>query len=209
MKKSKLDTFSLVISIISILLIAVFPIIIWDALGNGAQHFMQYGNPGISGDSSGNSSVQFLFGTFYTSNFNVIKLFSGQWRVAMDIKSNTGTASSDALAIITFISVIGLIILCIYEIVLPIINKIFKDKINVDVIKKYGVIPCIVISVVALVFIGLPTLIMFTKVSKYGFRIQDFNAYGGIKGIIESIIAILLITINVIRLIKIIKLKNK
>ena len=50
---------------------------------------------------------------------------------------------------------------------------------------------------------------MFTKVSKYGFRIQDFNAYGGIKGIIESIIAILFITINVIRLIKIIKLKNK
>lgn len=205
MEQKKINPLPFVVAIISILVIALYPIIFWDALGNGAQHFMQYGNPGVSGDSSGNSSVQFFFGTFWTRDFNVLKLFSGQWRVVMGVDSNAGTPASDALGTITLISVIGLLIASAYEVAIFVLEKVLKTNPIVEVAKKYGSIAAAVLALLAVIFVGVPTLIMATKIKKFGFRSQDFNAYGGIKGIVESILAIFFVVINALRVVKIFK----
>lgn len=202
MKKTKLDGLALAIAIIGLILIAAFPVIIWDALGNGAQHFMKFGNPGVSGDSSGNSSATFLFGTFYSQDFHVVKLFSSQWRVVMGINQTTGTPASDALGAITLIGVIGLIIVCAYEIVMPIVNKILKGNEVIGKVDRWGKLATAAISLFAIIVIGLPVIIMASKIQKYGadaFLKKDFSAYGGYKGIIECVVAFVLLVVNGIK----------
>ncbi len=205
MKKTKLDGLALTIAIIGIILIAAFPVIIWDALGNGAQHFMKYGNPGVAGDSSGNSAATFLFGTFYSENFNVVKLFSSQWRVVLGINQATGTPASDTLAVFTLIGLIGLILTCAYEIVMPIINKILKGNLVLEKVDKWGKLVTMILCLIAIIFIGTPVIVMATKIQKYGtdaFLKKDFSAYGGFKGIIEVIIALILMIINSIKFVR-------
>ena len=195
MKKTKLDGLALTIAIIGIILIAAFPVIIWDALGNGAQHFMKYGN----------SAATFLFGTFYSENFNVVKLFSSQWRVVLGINQATGTPASDTLAVFTLIGLIGLILTCAYEIVMPIINKILKGNLVLEKVDKWGKLVTMILCLIAIIFIGTPVIVMATKIQKYGtdaFLKKDFSAYGGFKGIIEVIIALILMIINSIKFVR-------
>ncbi|MDD6302055.1 MAG: hypothetical protein PUA56_01915 [Bacillales bacterium] len=199
MKKTKLDKLALAVAIIGLILIAAFPVIIWDALGNGAQHFMKYGNPGVSGDSSGNSSATFCFGTFWTQNFNAIRLYAGQWRVVKGINATSGL---EGLGAITFITVIGLIISCIYEICMPILNKILKENKILGKVDRYGKLVTSILCLFAIIFIGVPVIVMYTKIQKYGsdaFLVKDFPAYGGYKGIIEVVIALILLVVNSVK----------
>lgn len=195
MKKGKTQTLRLIFAILGLILIAAFPLVIWDALGNGAQHFMTYGNPGLTGDSSGNSAVKFFFGTFWTDNFNAFGLYSGQWRAVMGIDSKTGTGASDFLAALSLIAVILLIIALAYEIVMFVLRKIkpIKDNKILGEVQKWGYLAQSIIYLFAILIIGIPLLVMASKINIITFRNADFNAYGGIKGIIEVVIATIML----------------
>ena len=162
MKKGKTQTLRLIFAILGIILIAAFPLVIWDALGNGAQHFMTYGNPGLTGDSSGNSAVKFFFGTFWTDNFNAFGLYSGQWRAVMGIDSKTGTGASDFLAALSLIAVIFLIIALVYEIVMFVLSKIkpLKENKILGEVQKWGYLAQSIIYLFAIIIIGIPLLVM-------------------------------------------------
>lgn len=210
MKKGKTQTLRLIFAILGIILIAAFPLVIWDALGNGAQHFMTYGNPGLTGDSSGNSAVKFFFGTFWTDNFNAFGLYSGQWRAVMGIDSKTGTGASDFLAALSLIAVIFLIIALVYEIVMFVLSKIkpLKENKILGEVQKWGYLAQSIIYLFAIIIIGIPLLVMASKINIITFRSADFNAYGGLKGIIEVVIAAIMLACTLVDFIPLM-LKNK
>lgn len=212
MKKGKTQTLRLIFAILGIILIAAFPLVIWDALGNGAQHFMTYGNPGLTGDSSGNSAVKFFFGTFWTDNFNAFGLYSGQWRAVMGIDSKTGTGASDFLAALSLIAVILLIIALVYEIVMFVLSKIkpLKENKILGEVQKWGYLAQSIIYLFAIIIIGIPLLVMASKINIITFRSADFNAYGGLKGIIEVVIAAIMLACTLVDFIPLmLKKKNK
>lgn len=212
MKKGKTQTLRLIFAILGIILIAAFPLVIWDALGNGAQHFMTYGNPGLTGDSSGNSAVKFFFGTFWTDNFNAFGLYSGQWRAVMGIDSKTGTGASDFLAVLSLIAVILLIIALVYEIVMFVLSKIkpLKENKILGEVQKWGYLAQSIIYLFAIIIIGIPLLVMASKINIITFRSADFNAYGGLKGIIEVVIAAIMLACTLVDFIPLmLKKKNK
>lgn len=212
MKKGKTQTLRLIFAILGIILIAAFPLVIWDALGNGAQHFMTYGNPGLTGDSSGNSAVKFFFGTFWTDNFNAFGLYSGQWRAVMGIDSKTGTGASDFLAALSLIAVILLIIALVYEIVMFVLSKIkpLKENKILGEVQKWGYLAQSIIYLFAIIIIGIPLLVMASKINIITFRSADFNAYGGLKGIIEVVIAAIMLACTLVDFIPMmLKKKNK
>lgn len=200
MKKGKTQTLRLIIAIIGLILIAAFPLVIWDALGNGAQHFMTYGNPGLTGDSSGNSAVKFFFGTFWTENFNAFGLYSGQWRAVMGIDSKTGTGASDFLAVLSLMAISLLIIVLVYEIAMFIIRKVkpLKENKIIGEVQKWGYLVESVIYLFVILIISIPLFVMASKINIITFRNADFNAYGGMKGIIEVVIAVLMLACTLV-----------
>lgn len=207
MKKNLLDKIGLAFGIIGIIAILAFPLILWDALGNGADYFIRFGNPGVSGDSSGNSSVSFFFGLIYTfkhmdSGFIPTKLFSSQWRVMLGVESASGTPASDALAKLSLAVVILLLIACVYVTAMAIVQRIVKDNAIVAKIDRWGAVGVASIALFALIVIAIPTIGMATKVSKFGgigFKPKDYAAFGGYKGIIEMAIAFVLLAVNGIK----------
>ena len=77
---------AIVFSAILLALALLFPLIIWDALGSGAMHFMQYGHVSVAGSSAGDSKATFFFGLGYPLShmgpgvFIPAQLFAAQWR---------------------------------------------------------------------------------------------------------------------------------
>ncbi len=50
----------------------------------------------------------------------------------------------------------------------------------------------------AILIIGIPLIVMSSKINIITFRSADFNAYGGMKGIIEVVIAAIMLACTLI-----------
>ncbi|MBP5693922.1 MAG: hypothetical protein J6X03_00490 [Bacilli bacterium] len=196
----------LVAPAICLFLICFFPLVICDVSKFDATHFLQYGYYGASG---GKTDLNVILGTLYTLGFSSYGLYSGQRRVIEGINQVQGTTSSDTLAVFSILAVVFLILICVYEIFIYIYRKVIKVKRINKMFYEVGTISSILFSLFILIFITVPTFVLLTNIDKNEFSGADFFAYGGMKGILESIFALYFLVINMIRFVDLLEIEPK
>lgn len=198
-QNGKLLTAAMVVSMIALVFALFFPIIIWDALGSGAMHFMQYGGVSVSGANNGSSQATFLFGLGYTlthmdgGTFIPAQLFSAQWRVVMGVTE--ANAAADTLGAITMI----LTVLMFLSLLAMAVDYLLVKCTKIAVFEKVGkILPivCAVIEGLIVIWFGIIVISMAAKIQPFGFRTYDFMAYGGIKFAIEIAFSLALCILN-------------
>ncbi|HIW01858.1 MAG TPA: hypothetical protein H9892_00740 [Candidatus Protoclostridium stercorigallinarum] len=204
---SKLEIAIPVVAGVMLLFALFFPLIIWDALGAGAMHFMQYSGVAVAGSSAGDSKATFFFGLDYTlshlgSGFIPAQLFSAQWRVVLD--TTEASAAADGLGVITMILTVLLFVTPLLMIAGYVVDKILKKPITRK-IAKYLAIVCAGIEMVTFIWFAIIVFTMAGKVQPYGFRTFDFMAYGGIKFVIEMALCAALCALNTLLFVRILK----
>lgn len=209
-KKNKTEIALIMISAALLLIALVFPLIIWDALGGGAMHFMQYSRVSVSGDSDGNSKATFFFGLLYffghsSSDFIPTQLFSAQWRVLMGITEIS--AAAGGLGIITMIFTVLIFVTPLLMIIIYTLKKFTKTKI-INKISKYFSISMAAIELLTVIWFSIIIFGMLSKISGYEFRFYDFMAYGGIKLVLEALFSLALCALNVFLFLNILKSKK-
>lgn len=190
----------IVFSAILLALALLFPLIIWDALGSGAMHFMQYGHVNVAGSSAGDSKATFFFGLGYTLShmgpgvFIPAQLFAAQWRVVMGVTE--ASALAGGLGMVTMVFTALLFLTPAAMIVIYALDRSGKRP---AVRKAAGGLSgiCAVLELLTVIWFGVIVVSMFTKVSNYGFRIYDFAAYGGNKLALEAVLSAVLCILNV------------
>ena len=198
-QNSQLLTGAIIVSIIALVIVLFFPIIIWDALGSGAMHFMQYGGVSVSGANNGTSQATFLFGLGYTlthmdgGTFIPAQLFAAQWRVVMGVTESN--AMADALGVITMILTVLLFVSLIAMIVDYVLVKWTKLPV-VESIGKILSLVCAIIEGLIVIWFGIIVVSMASKIQPFGFRTYDFMAYGGVKFTIEIVFSLVLCILN-------------
>ncbi|MCD7802125.1 MAG: hypothetical protein LUH09_04370 [Clostridiales bacterium] len=199
--EKKLVVFSVVLLVFALL----FPLIIWDALGSGAMHFMRYGHVNVAGSSAGDSKATFFFGLTYTLShmgpgvFIPLQLFSAQWRVVQGVTE--ASALADGLGMVTMALTVLVFLTPVVMIVIYSLDR--RGKLPV-VHKAAGIVAvvCAVIELVTVAWFGVIVVSMLSKVSNYGFRIYDFAAYGGNKLALEAVFSLILAILNIRLLLK-------
>lgn len=194
--EKKLVVFSVILLIFALL----FPLIIWDALGSGAMHFMQYGHVNVAGSSAGDSKATFFFGLTYTLShmgpgvFIPAQLFSAQWRVVQGVTE--ASALADGLGTVTLILTALVFLTPLVMIVVYSLDRRGKQP---AIHKAAGIVAlaCAVIELITTAWFGVIVAIMLSKVSNYGFRIYDFAAYGGNKLVLEAVFSLILALLNI------------
>lgn len=196
----KAEKTAVIFSVILLVVALLFPLIIWDALGSGAMHFMQYGHVNVAGSSAGDSKATFFFGLSYTFShmgpgvFIPAQLFSAQWRVVQGV--TTASALADGLGMVTMILTVLVFLTPVTMIVTYTLDRSGKVP---AIHKAAGIVAliCAAAELLTVVWFGIIVISMLTKVSNYGFRIYDFAAYGGNKLALEAILSLVLCALNV------------
>lgn len=206
----KIEIALIVVAAITLLLALFFPLIIWDALGNGAEHFMRYGNVGVSGASDGSSKATFFFGLDYTlahmsTGFIPAELFAAQWRVVLGVTE--ASPAADGLGVITMILTALLFVSLLAMIVVYVLDRFFKIGF-IGKILKYFSAAVAGIEFLTVIWFLIIALSMIGQIKPYGFRTYDFMAYGGVKMLIEAIASAALCTLNTILFIKLLRVKK-
>ncbi|HIV63276.1 MAG TPA: hypothetical protein H9693_00710 [Firmicutes bacterium] len=188
-----------------------FPLIIWDSLGNGAEHFMRYGRVGVSGASDGTSKVSFFFGLDYTlshlsTGFIPAQLFSAQWRVVMGVTE--ASAAADGLGVITMILTVFLFVTPLLMIAAYIVDLALKKNIT-RTIAKYLSVSVAAVELITVIWFAIIVFSMLSHVEPYGFRTYDFMAYGGIKLLVEMIFSAALCALNTVLFVRILREKKQ
>lgn len=204
----------IVISVVAgvLLLFALFfPLIIWDSLGAGAMHFMQYSGVGVSGSSAGDSKPSFFFGLDYTlshlsAGFIPAQLFSAQWRVVMGVTE--ASAAADGLGVITMILTVFLFVTPLLIIAAYVVDLVLKKSIT-HAIAKYLSVSVAAVELITVIWFAIIVFSMLSQVAPYGFRSFDFMAYGGIKLLVEMIFSAALCALNTVLFVRILKEKKK
>lgn len=199
LSRRKTEKTAIIFSAILLVIALFFPLIIWDALGSGAMHFMQHGHVNVAGSSAGDSKATFFFGLTYTFShmgpgiFIPTQLFSAQWRVVQGVTE--ASPSADALGTVTLILTVLVFLTTVAMIVVYALDRSGKLP---AMRKAAGVlsIVCAAIELLAVVWFGIIVISMLSKVSNYGFRIYDFAAYGGNKLALEAILSLVLCILN-------------
>lgn len=184
---------------ITLVIALLFPLIIWDALGSGAMHFMRYGNVSVAGSSAGDSKATFLFGLGYTlkhmdaNTFIPAQLFAAQWRVVLGTKDASTLANNLGngtliLTILMFASLVGMIAVYITD------RHTKAEELHKAVRILSIILACL--EAVTVIWFGVIVFTMMGKVDKYSFRIYDFVAYGGVKFLLEVLFNLLLCILN-------------
>lgn len=208
--RRNLLTAMFIVSAVGLLFALFFPLIIWDALGSGAMHFMQYGRVSVSGASDGSSSATFLYGLGYTlshmdgGTFIPAQLFSAQWRVVMDVTELS--AAADGLGVITMILTVLLFVSLLAMTVIYVLARFTKIPV-MTTIAKYMSVSAAAIELITTIWFLIIIFAMAGKVSPFGFRSYDFMAYGGIKLIIETVFSAAMCALNIILFINIVREK--
>lgn len=208
---AKLQVAIPVVAGVMLLFVLLFPLIIWDALGAGAMHFMQYSGVSVSGSSAGDSKPTFFFGLDYTlshlsAGFIPAQLFSAQWRVVLGVTEASATA--DALGVVTMILTVLLFLSPLALIALHLIDRALKRSATRQAV-KYASLVCAVIELITVVWFAVIVLVMASKVQPYGFRTFDFMAYGGIKFTVEIAFCIALCAMNTALFVKLLGADKK
>lgn len=188
----------------------LFPLIIWDALGGGAMHFMQYSHVSVSGDSSGNSAATFFFGIGYSmanmgGNLLLIpsQLFSAQWRVLMGT-TELATPAADGLGVITMILTILFFISVILTVIVYVFRRFTYFKIMRPV-SKYFSISAAAIELFTVIWFLIVIFGLMSNVGSEEFKFGDFVAYGGIKFILEAAFSAALCAMNTIYFLRVLR----
>lgn len=190
----------IVFSVILLAFALLFPLIIWDALGSGAMHFMQYGHVNVAGSSAGDSKATFFFGLTYTLShmgpgvFIPAQLFSAQWRVVQNVTEASTLA--DGLGAVTLL-LTALVFLT--PVVMTVVYTLDRRGKLPAARRAAGItaLACAVAELVTAAWFGIIVAVMLSKVSNYGFRIYDFAAYGGNKLAVEAILSLILALLNI------------
>ena len=204
----KLEKSITILAVITLLIALLFPLIIWDALGSGAMHFMQHSHVSVAGSSAGDSKATFLFGLDYTlahmgpGVFIPAQLFSAQWRVVLN--TTEASALADNLGAVTMVLTVLLFTTLVVMPILYTIDRRTKSQLVHKIAKIVSGV-CSGIELVTVVWFGIITVTMASKISNYGFRIYDFAAYGGFKFLLEIVFCLVLFILNLCLFIKLLK----
>ena len=198
MTGSKLRNAIIAVSAVMILFLLFFPLIIWDALGAGAMHFMQYSGVAVSGSSAGDSKPTFFFGLDYTlshlgSGFIPAQLFSAQWRVVLGVTE--ASAAANGLGVITMILTVFLFVTPLLMIAMHIVDKVLKKTVTGKIV-KFSSIALAGIELFTFIWFAIIVFSMASKIKPYGFRTFDFMAYGGVKFSLEMAFCVALCALN-------------
>lgn len=202
----------LTLSVVLILFALFFPLIIWDALGGGAMHFMQYSRVGVSGDSSGNSAATFFFGIGYTfehmgpGSFIPAQLFSAQWRAITGVIGMSQAA--DSLGVITMILMYFVFITPVLMLGLYSLHS-FANFAVVKKITKFFSLAMAAIELLIVVWFSIIIFGLLSRIDGTEFRFFDFMAYGGVKFILEALLLAALCALNTVLSIRLFKEERK
>lgn len=199
LSRKKTERTAIVFAAILLAIALLFPLIIWDALGSGAMHFMQYGHVNVAGSSAGDSKATFFFGLGYTLShmgggvFIPAQLFSAQWRVVLGVTEASSLA--DTLGMVTMFLTVLLFLSPVVMLVVYSLDR--SDKVPA-VHPVAGIVArvCATVELLTVVWFAIIVISMASKVSNYGFRIYDFAAYGGLKFILEILLSLILLILN-------------
>lgn len=196
----KLEKAIMVVAVITLLIALLVPLIIWDALGSGAMHFMRYGHVSVAGSSAGDSKATFFFGIPYfianmgPGNFIPAQLFSAQWRVVLE--TTEASVLADNLGAVTMVLTVLLFVTQIVMIIVYAVDRRIKGNGIFNKIAKIVSGACAGIELVTVIWFGIILVSMLTKINNYSFRIYDFAAYGGVKFLLEVILCLVLFIMN-------------
>ena len=208
----KLEKAIAILAIITLVIALLFPLIIWDALGSGAMHFMQYSHVSVAGSSAGDSKATFLFGLDYTlihmgpGIFIPAQLFSAQWRVVLG--TTEASSLADNLGAITMVLMVMLFVTVVVQPVVYLLDRHTKGS-RIHQAAKIVAAVCGCVELITAVWFGIVVLSMAGKVSNYGFRIYDFAAYGGFKFTLETVFSLVMGILNGILFAKLLKESKK
>lgn len=204
----RLEIALITLSVVTLLVAFLFPLIIWDALGGGAMHFMQHGGVNVSGDTAGNSAATFFFGLDYffthsgAGTFIPMQLFSAQWRVLMGVTQ--ASAAADGLAVITMILTVLIFVTAGLMLVMYALDRFT----NIRLVRKIAKWFSAVVAGIGLITLIWWLIIIFGLMSHIKgdeFKFFDFMAYGGIKFILEAVLTAAMCALNTVLFIKLIR----